>query len=91
MTVMQVPMEQMGREAARMLMQMSREGDRRIAGRFIPTSLLVRESFVAQSSTGGDVRQAGKPAPIHAPPSKPAPTKAAPTKSLSSKSTKKRS
>jgi len=51
----------------------------------------VRESFVAQSSTGGDVRQAGKPAPIHAPPSKPAPTKAAPTKSLSSKSTKKRS
>jgi adhesin/invasin len=61
----------------------------------------VRESFVAQSSTGGDVRQAGKPAPIHAPPSKPAPIhappskpapiKAAPPKSLSAKSTKKRS
>jgi LacI family transcriptional regulator, galactose operon repressor len=50
MTVMQVPMEQMGREAARMLMQMSREGDRRIAGRFVPTSLLVRESFVVDET-----------------------------------------
>jgi hypothetical protein len=33
-----------------MLMQMSREGDRRIAGRFVPTSLLVRESFVVDET-----------------------------------------
>jgi len=56
MTVMQVPMEQMGREAARMLMQMSREGDRRIAGRFIPTSLLIRESFVIEENVIQHIR-----------------------------------
>jgi LacI family transcriptional regulator len=44
LTVSEVPMEQMGREAGRMLLEMSREGVRRMVGRYIPTRLIVRES-----------------------------------------------
>jgi LacI family transcriptional regulator len=56
LSVLQVPMEQMGREAARMLMQMSRNGERRIEGRFVPASLLVRESFVIAPEILAEIR-----------------------------------
>jgi DNA-binding LacI/PurR family transcriptional regulator len=44
MTVSEVPMDQMGEEAARLLLEMSREGVRRMLGRYLPTRLVVRES-----------------------------------------------
>jgi DNA-binding LacI/PurR family transcriptional regulator len=44
MTVSEVPMDQMGEEAARLLLEMSREGVRRMLGRYLPTRLIVRES-----------------------------------------------
>jgi DNA-binding LacI/PurR family transcriptional regulator len=44
LTVSAVPMEQMGREAARMLLEMAREGVRRMVGRYIPANLIIRDS-----------------------------------------------
>jgi DNA-binding LacI/PurR family transcriptional regulator len=44
MTVTEVPMDQMGQEAARLLLEMSREGVRRMLGRYIQPKLVVRES-----------------------------------------------
>ena len=46
LTVMANPMERMGQEAARMLLQMSRENVSRLIGRYVPAPLIVRESFV---------------------------------------------
>lgn len=40
------PMEEMGRQAAQMLVEMAREGTRRMIGRRISGELIVRESFV---------------------------------------------
>lgn len=45
LTVLDTPMEQLGREAAQMLLEMAREGTRRVIGRFVPSSVLVRESL----------------------------------------------
>jgi DNA-binding LacI/PurR family transcriptional regulator/DNA-binding transcriptional regulator YhcF (GntR family) len=45
MTVSEVPMESMGRHAARMLLEMARGGTRRMLGRYIPARLIVRESW----------------------------------------------
>ena len=45
LTVLPVPMEQMGEAAVQMLLEMSREGVRRMIGRYVPTRLVVRESF----------------------------------------------
>jgi LacI family transcriptional regulator len=45
LTVVANPMERMGQEAARMLLQMSRENVSRLIGRFVPAPLIVRESF----------------------------------------------
>jgi LacI family transcriptional regulator len=58
LSVLQVPMEQMGREAARMLIDMSRNGQFRIEGRFVPASLLVRESFVVAPEVLAEIRSA---------------------------------
>jgi DNA-binding LacI/PurR family transcriptional regulator len=44
LTVVEVPMDQMGQEAARLLLEMSREGVRRMLGRYIQPKLVVRES-----------------------------------------------
>lgn len=44
LTVSQVPMERMGDEAARMLLEMAREGVRRLLGRYLPTKVIVRQS-----------------------------------------------
>lgn len=44
LTVMDVPMEQMGSDAAQMLLSMAREGMRRMVGRYLKVDLLVRES-----------------------------------------------
>ena len=45
LTVLPVPMEQMGQTAAQMLLEMSREGVRRMIGRYVPAPLVVRESL----------------------------------------------
>ena len=45
-----VPMEKMGEEAARMLLEMAREGVRRLTGRYIPARLIVRESWQIPAS-----------------------------------------
>jgi DNA-binding LacI/PurR family transcriptional regulator len=45
LTVLANPMERMGQEAARMLLQMSRESISRLVGRYVPAPLIVRESF----------------------------------------------
>jgi DNA-binding LacI/PurR family transcriptional regulator len=45
LTVVANPLERMGQEAARMLLQMSRENVSRLIGRFVPAPLIVRESF----------------------------------------------
>jgi DNA-binding LacI/PurR family transcriptional regulator len=45
LTVIDTPMERMGREAARMLLEMSRENVTRLIGRIVPASVVVRESF----------------------------------------------
>jgi LacI family transcriptional regulator len=44
LTVSEVPMEAMGRAAAQMLLEMAREGVRRMLGRYLPARLTVRES-----------------------------------------------
>ncbi|HZZ43446.1 MAG TPA: substrate-binding domain-containing protein [Tepidisphaeraceae bacterium] len=44
LTVIQTPMEQMGREAARMLLEMHREGVRRMIGRYVASPVVVRDS-----------------------------------------------
>lgn len=44
LTVLDTPMEQMGAEAAQMLLEMAREGVRRMSGRYVQTKLTVRES-----------------------------------------------
>jgi LacI family transcriptional regulator len=44
LTVSEVPMEAMGRAAAQMLLEMAREGVRRMLGRYLPARLIVRES-----------------------------------------------
>ena len=44
LTVSEVPMEGMGRAAAQMLLEMAREGVRRMLGRYLPARLIVRES-----------------------------------------------
>lgn len=44
LTVMDTPMEQMGLEAAQMLLTMAREGIRRMVGRYSKVNLVVRES-----------------------------------------------
>ncbi len=45
LTVLPVPMEPMGAAAAQMLVEMSRDGVRRMIGRYVPAPLVVRESF----------------------------------------------
>jgi DNA-binding LacI/PurR family transcriptional regulator len=45
LTVLQQPMEAMGIEAARMLLEMVREETRRLVGRFVPSPLIPRESL----------------------------------------------
>jgi LacI family transcriptional regulator len=44
LTVVQSPMEQMGQNAAQMLLTMAREGVRRMIGRYVGTKMVVRES-----------------------------------------------
>lgn len=44
LTVSEVPMEQMGQAAAQMLLEMAREGVRRMLGRYLPARLIVRAS-----------------------------------------------
>lgn len=44
LTVLNTPMEQLGQEAGRMLMEMAREGVRRMTGCYIPAPITVRES-----------------------------------------------
>lgn len=44
LTVLDTPMEQMGADAARMLLEMAREGIRRMVGRYSKVRLVVRES-----------------------------------------------
>jgi DNA-binding LacI/PurR family transcriptional regulator len=44
LTVSEVPMDRMGEEAARMLLEMSREGVQRMLGRYIPPKLVARQS-----------------------------------------------
>lgn len=44
LTVLDTPMEQMGAQAGQMLLEMVREGVRRMTGRYVKTGLLVRES-----------------------------------------------
>ena len=44
LTVLNTPMEQIGREAARMLLEMAREGVRRMTGCYIPSTMTIRES-----------------------------------------------
>jgi LacI family transcriptional regulator len=58
LTVLEVPMERMGREAGRMLFEMAREGVRRMMGRFVPGSLVVRESFKVSEQVLAEVREA---------------------------------
>jgi LacI family transcriptional regulator len=50
LTVSAVPMEKMGAEAARMLLEMAREGVRRLTGNYIPARLIVRESWPIPAS-----------------------------------------
>jgi len=50
LTVSTVPMEKMGEEAARMLLEMAREGVRRLTGSYIPARLIVRESWPIPAS-----------------------------------------
>jgi DNA-binding LacI/PurR family transcriptional regulator len=45
LTVINTPMERVGREAARMLLEMARRGTNRLIGRTIPAPVLARESF----------------------------------------------
>jgi DNA-binding LacI/PurR family transcriptional regulator len=45
LTVLDTPMERMGREAGRMLLQMSRQNVSRLIGRYVPAPVIVRESF----------------------------------------------
>jgi DNA-binding LacI/PurR family transcriptional regulator len=45
LTVLPVPMEQMGKAAAQMVLEMSREGVRRLIGEYVPVTPTVRESF----------------------------------------------
>lgn len=45
LTVLDTPMEQLGREAAEMLLDMAREGTRRVIGRYVPSSIIVRGSL----------------------------------------------
>ncbi|MGB7158268.1 MAG: substrate-binding domain-containing protein [Tepidisphaeraceae bacterium] len=45
LTVLANPMEQMGHEAARMLLEMSRGNVSRLIGRYVPAPVVVRESF----------------------------------------------
>jgi GntR family transcriptional regulator, arabinose operon transcriptional repressor len=44
LTVLATPMERMGQEAARMLLEMSREQVTRLTGRYVPAPVIVRES-----------------------------------------------
>jgi LacI family transcriptional regulator len=45
LTVLETPMERMGQEAGRMLLQMSRQNVTRLVGRYLPAPIVVRESF----------------------------------------------
>ncbi|MGB7160543.1 MAG: GntR family transcriptional regulator [Tepidisphaeraceae bacterium] len=45
LTVLQQPMEAMGTEAVRMLLEMVREETRRLIGRYVPSPLIARESL----------------------------------------------
>ncbi|MFT3789316.1 MAG: substrate-binding domain-containing protein [Tepidisphaeraceae bacterium] len=45
LTVLQTPMELLGREAAQMLLEMARGGHRRVVSRRLPASIVVRESM----------------------------------------------
>src|SRR5688500_840355 len=45
LTVLDTPMERMGREAGRMLLEMSRQNVSRLIGRYVPAPVVVRESF----------------------------------------------
>jgi DNA-binding LacI/PurR family transcriptional regulator len=58
LTVSEVPMDAMGTEAARLLLEMSREGVRRMLGRYLPTRLIVRESCDIPESIIGQETQA---------------------------------
>ena len=44
LTVLSTPMEEMGVEAAQMLLEMAREGVRRMSGRHVKAELTIRES-----------------------------------------------
>ncbi len=46
LTVLETPMEQMGGAAAQMLVEMAREGVRRMSGRYAKANLIIRESCV---------------------------------------------
>jgi DNA-binding LacI/PurR family transcriptional regulator len=46
LTVLQIPMTEMGQEAAKLLIQMAKSKIRRVEGRFVPAKLAVRDSFV---------------------------------------------
>jgi LacI family transcriptional regulator len=50
LTVLSTPMERMGQEAARMLLEMSRQGVSRLIGRYVPAPLIVRESMPIEQS-----------------------------------------
>jgi len=49
LTVLQQPMEAMGIEAARMLLEMVREETRRLVGRYVPSPLIARESLPVEA------------------------------------------
>lgn len=45
LTVLDTPMELIGRHSAQMLLEMAREGVRRMIGRYVPSSIIVRQSL----------------------------------------------
>ena len=57
LTVLEAPMQRMGQEVARMLLEMSREGVRRMAGRFVPGKLVMRDSFKVPEQILAEVRE----------------------------------
>jgi DNA-binding LacI/PurR family transcriptional regulator len=57
LTVLEAPMQRMGEEVARMLLEMSREGVRRMAGRFVPGKLVMRDSFKVPEQILAEVQE----------------------------------
>ena len=56
LSVLAVPMEQMGAQGAQMLIQMAREGERRSEGRVVPATLLMRETFAVPEEMVTEIR-----------------------------------